>query len=273
MGLNWAEHTVEIDAPIETCFDAIIDYETLPLLAGRRRRHRGARLGRAGPGQAGSPVHRRQGPQGRLHARLPLRRAERIEWDFVEGNGINDADGHYLFEELGGRPHARDLQARPRGRHPAPRAGRAARTPLDPEGLGRGSEARGRAARGLGLPGTPGRSASGSARASSPSRSGSRGPNARSAPPPAPEPPDDWGSDGSHSVAELPGLLVGEAASIGRRVADGGARTARELSEGAASAGAGAARRAVGAGREVAGAMRSRASRLLGRGRTDHYPR
>ena len=25
----------------------------------------------------------------------------RIEWDFVEGNGINDADGHYLFEDLG----------------------------------------------------------------------------------------------------------------------------------------------------------------------------
>ena len=30
MGLNWAEHTVEIDAPIETCFEAIIDYETFP---------------------------------------------------------------------------------------------------------------------------------------------------------------------------------------------------------------------------------------------------
>jgi hypothetical protein len=26
---------------------------------------------------------------------------ERIEWDFVEGNGISAADGHYLFEDLG----------------------------------------------------------------------------------------------------------------------------------------------------------------------------
>ena len=25
----------------------------------------------------------------------------RIHWDFVEGNGISDADGHYLFEDLG----------------------------------------------------------------------------------------------------------------------------------------------------------------------------
>ena len=32
---------------------------------------------------------------------------DRIEWDFVEGNGINDADGHYLFEDLGdGRTRA-----------------------------------------------------------------------------------------------------------------------------------------------------------------------
>ena len=30
MGLNWAEHTVEIAAPIDTCFAAIIDYETFP---------------------------------------------------------------------------------------------------------------------------------------------------------------------------------------------------------------------------------------------------
>src|SRR5215213_7515166 len=30
MGLNWAEHSVEINAPIDTCFAAIIDYETFP---------------------------------------------------------------------------------------------------------------------------------------------------------------------------------------------------------------------------------------------------
>ena len=30
MGMNWAEHTTEIDAPIETSFDAIVDYESFP---------------------------------------------------------------------------------------------------------------------------------------------------------------------------------------------------------------------------------------------------
>ena len=30
MGMNWAEHTVEIAAPIDTCFAAITDYETFP---------------------------------------------------------------------------------------------------------------------------------------------------------------------------------------------------------------------------------------------------
>jgi len=45
---------------------------------------------------------------------------------------------------------------------------------------------------------------------------------------------------------------------MGRRVAGGGV---------------GAARRAVGVGFDAAGAVRSRAGRLLGRGRTDNYPR
>ena len=30
MGMNWAEHSVEIEAPIETCFEAIVDYESFP---------------------------------------------------------------------------------------------------------------------------------------------------------------------------------------------------------------------------------------------------
>ena len=69
--------------------------------------------------------------------------------------------------------------------------------------------------------------------------------------------------------------MVGGAASLGRRVAGRGARTARELTEGAASAGFGVARRAVGAGLGVADAVTGRAARLLGRGsdRADHYPR
>ena len=30
MGMSWAEHTEEIDAPIDVCFDAIVDYESFP---------------------------------------------------------------------------------------------------------------------------------------------------------------------------------------------------------------------------------------------------
>ena len=72
MGLNWAEHTVEIDAPIETCFDAITDYETFPSWQGAVVDTEVLDWDRAGPRQAGPPLRRRQGPQGRLHPRLPL---------------------------------------------------------------------------------------------------------------------------------------------------------------------------------------------------------
>jgi hypothetical protein len=84
---------------------------------------------------------------------------------------------------------------------------------------------------------------------------GIKRPERRTTAPPAPQATEDWGSDGSHSVAELPGLLVGEAASVGRRVARRGMRTAQGMGEGAAGAGLDAARRAVRAGREVADAM------------------
>ena len=190
----------------------------------------------------------------------------------MEGNGINDADGHYLFEDLGGdRTRATYKLGLEVGIPlPGPVARRAHRSTLKAsvEDLKREAERRAASASQVRQDDPPRQRERELAE-----QVGIKRPERRSAPPPTPEPPDDWGSDGSHSVAELPGLLVGEAASIGRRVADGGARTARELSEGAASAGVGAARRAVGAGRDVAGAMRSRAGRLLGRGRTDHYPR
>ncbi len=43
MGMNWAEHTVEIEAPIELCFEAIVDYETFPGWQSGGGRDRGAR--------------------------------------------------------------------------------------------------------------------------------------------------------------------------------------------------------------------------------------
>ena len=102
MGLNWAEHTVEIEAPIEICFDAITDYETFPSWQGAVVDTEVLDWDEAG-----------RGKRVRLFVDAKVRKVDytldyrydeptRIEWDFVEGNGINDADGHYLFEDLGG---------------------------------------------------------------------------------------------------------------------------------------------------------------------------
>jgi hypothetical protein len=60
----------------------------------------------------------------------------------------------------------------------------------------------------------------------------------------------------------LPALMVGRAASAGRRVAEGGVETARDLTSGAAGAGIGAARRAVGLGLRVPSALVERARGL-----------
>jgi uncharacterized membrane protein len=259
MGLNWAEHTVEIAAPIKTCFDAITDYETFPSWQSA-----------VVDTEVLDWDDQGRGKRVRLFVDAKVRKVdytldyrydepERIEWDFVEGNGINDADGHYLFEDLGGdRTRATYKLALEVGIPlPGPVARRAHRSTLKASVEDLKREAERRAA------------SSANARAEDPSEQrerelaeqvGIKRPEHRPAAPPPATAADDWGSDGSHSVAELPGLLVGEAASIGRRVAGGGV---------------GAARRAVGAGLEVAGAVRSRAGRLLGRGSggNDHYPR
>jgi hypothetical protein len=106
MGLNWAEHTVEIAAPIETCFAAITDYETFPSWQSA-----------VVDTEVLDWDPRGRGKRVRLIVDAKVRKVdyvldyrydepERIEWDFVEGNGINDADGHYLFEDLGGRTRA-----------------------------------------------------------------------------------------------------------------------------------------------------------------------
>src|SRR5262249_55966678 len=107
MGMNWAEHTVEIDAPIATCLAAIIDYETSP-------RWQSAVVDT----EVLDWDTQGRGKRVRLFVDAKIRKVDytldyrydqpqRIEWDFVEGNGINDADGHYLFEDLGeGRTRA-----------------------------------------------------------------------------------------------------------------------------------------------------------------------
>jgi uncharacterized protein YndB with AHSA1/START domain len=101
-GLNWAEHTIEIDAPIETCFEAIVDYESFPewqravVDTEVLDRHQDG-LGKRVNLVVDAKVRKVDYTLDYRYQRPTL-----IEWDFVEGNGINDADGTYAFEDLGG---------------------------------------------------------------------------------------------------------------------------------------------------------------------------
>jgi hypothetical protein len=261
MGLNWAEHSVEIEAPIETCFAAIIDYETFP-------------------GWQGAVVDTEvldwdkqgRGKRVRLFIDAKVRKVdytldyryqepERIEWDFVEGNGINAADGHYLFEDLGGgRTRATYKLGLEVGIPlPGPVARRAHKSTLkgSVDDLKREAERRAASAPRPKVKQEP---------AEREGRLAERVGLKRPAPPPPPrrpEPAEGW--DGDHSIAELPAQLVGRAASVGRRVAEGGMETARDVTAGAASAGLGAARRAVRLGLRVPSAMADRAAHLIGR--------
>jgi uncharacterized membrane protein len=265
MGLNWAEHTVEIAAPIKTCFDAITDYETFPSWQSAVVDTEVLDWDEQG-----------RGKRVRLFVDAKVRKVDytldyrydaptRIEWDYVEGNGINDADGHYLFEQLApNRTRATYKFGLEVGIPlPGPVARRAHKATLKAsvEDLKREAERSAASAAAaqpdVPAPKTPAEEPS-EREARLAEQVGIRRPEHRSAAPVTPQPADDWGSDGSHSVAELPGLVVGEAASIGRRVAGGGV---------------GAARRLAGAGIDVAGALRKRASRVLGRDAADRYPR
>ena len=276
MGLNWAEHTVEIEAPIETCFAAIVDYETFPSWQGAVVDTEVLDWDEDG-----------RGKRVRLFIDAKVRKVdytldysydppERIEWDFVEGNGINDADGHYTFEDLGGgRTRATCKLGLEVGIPlPGPVARRAHRSTLKGSVDDLKREAERRAASVRKADGDrAGRSAEGSRReAALAEKVGIKRPSSQ----PAPEPPtEQWPTPhGDRSVAELPALLVGRAASAGRRIAGGGLRTARGATEEVAGAGFGAARRAIGFGVRVPSALIDRAGRLVGRGSgTDEYPR
>jgi uncharacterized protein YndB with AHSA1/START domain len=80
MGLNWAEHTVEIEAPIQTCFDAITDYETFPKWQSAVVDTEVLDWDEQGRG-AGHPFDAKV---RKVDTPLTARRTCRIEWDFVE---------------------------------------------------------------------------------------------------------------------------------------------------------------------------------------------
>jgi Polyketide cyclase / dehydrase and lipid transport len=242
MGLNWAEHTVEIDAPIETCFEAIIDYETFPSWQGA-----------VVDTEVLDWDSKGRGKRVRLFVDAKVRKVDytldysydqptRIEWDFVEGNGINGADGHYLFEDLGGhRTRATYKLGLEVGIPlPGPVARRAHKTTLkgSVEDLKKEAERRAASSRKASKP-KPESNREGKLA----ENVGIKRPEPSVAPPPAER--EEWAPhDGSTSLIELPVKLAGRTAGLGF----------------------GLARRTVGVGLEVAGAVKSRADRLIGRG-------
>ena len=264
MGLNWAEHSVEIAAPIDTCFAAIIDYETFPKWQGAVVDTEVLDWDKKG-----------RGKRVRLFVDAKVRKVdytldysyeepERIEWDFVEGNGINDADGHYLFEDLGGgRTRATYKLGLEVGIPlPGPVARRAHKSTLkgSVDDLKREAERRAASSPKVASASVAtDREPDTQREASLAERVGIKRPGDSETSPAA----EEWTiDDDGHTVTELPGLIVGRAASAGRRVAEGGLETARDVSAGAASAGVGAARRAVGLGLRVPSALVERARGL-----------
>ncbi|MGH2924287.1 MAG: SRPBCC family protein, partial [Solirubrobacterales bacterium] len=101
MGMSWAEHSEEVAAPVETCFEAITDYESFP--GWQNAVDRVDVIDRTDEGL---------GRRVRLFVDAKVRKIdytlaysysppERIEWDFVDGNGMRDVDGVYTLAEAG----------------------------------------------------------------------------------------------------------------------------------------------------------------------------
>jgi uncharacterized membrane protein len=245
MGLNWAEHTVEIDAPIETCFGAIIDYETFPKWQGAVVDTEVLDWDAKG-----------RGKRVRLFIDAKVRKVDytldysydeptRIEWDFVEGNGINGADGHYLFEDLGNdRTRATYKLGLEVGIPlPGPVARRAHKTTLrgSVDDLKKEAERRAASAR-QASNGSRARASEASSREAKLAEKAGVKPPERVAAPPARE-PEDWAPHENGSIVELPIKVASRAAGLG----------------------IGVARKAVGTGLEVAGAVTDRLRRLADR--------
>lgn len=260
MGLTWAEHTVEIEAPIETCFDAIVDYETFPRWQQAVEQTEVLDRDRDGLGR-----------RVRLHVDAKVRvidytldyryeRPTRIEWEFVEGNGMNDVDGEYIFEELGSdRTRATyRLGVEPGIPIPRPVARRIHKQTLkrSVQDLKKEAEHRHSAGR------------RGSTRPKR--RLGilpSREPEPTEERPIAPE--EQPGEErrvpetGLGSVTQLPRAAFDRASALGRDAAGGTARAGRDAAGGAMRIALGAAGAAFGVARQMGGSVARRVDRLL----------
>ena len=101
MGMSWAEHSVEIAAPIETSFEAIVDYESFSDWQDAVDSVEVLSRTTDGLGEDVKLFVDAKVKKIDYVLRYSYDRPTRIEWDFVEGNGMRDLDGVYTFEELG----------------------------------------------------------------------------------------------------------------------------------------------------------------------------
>jgi uncharacterized protein YndB with AHSA1/START domain len=96
VGLQWAEHTIEIEATPDEVFDAITDYETFPdwqsavLGTEVTETDRKSGLGQVVNYEVDGKVRKI-----RYTLRYDYDRPQRISWDFLEGHGINSLQGGY----------------------------------------------------------------------------------------------------------------------------------------------------------------------------------
>lgn len=103
MGMQWAEHSIEIAATPDEVFDAITDYETFPgwqsavIATEVTEREAASGLGEVVAYEVDGKIR-----TIRYTLRYHYERPEKISWDFLEGHGINRMDGGYELRDSGG---------------------------------------------------------------------------------------------------------------------------------------------------------------------------
>jgi ribosome-associated toxin RatA of RatAB toxin-antitoxin module len=265
MGLNWADHTVEIEAPIATCFDAIVDYESFPEWQSAVI---STEVHSRTKDDIGERVSLYLSTKGQKVDYTLLYRYERptlIEWDFVEGHGVDDVDGHYAFEDLGDdRTRATyKLGIDPSLPVPGIVARRIHKGALQSSVEELKTEAEKRHAEGY-EPKKPKERVPKPEPEREPERELEREPVTAGEPD---RPPS--GRQESGGGSDLPGEAFGRATSLGKDVAGGAIGLARGAAGTAVGVGREAAGTAVNLGRDVAGHIPGPLGRLLGRDEPD----
>ena len=101
MGVRRAEQSVEIEAPPEDCFEAITDYETFSdwqeaVLRTEVQERYPDGLGKRVQVHVDAKLRR-----VRYRLLYHYERPHRIWWDFLDGDGIEEIEGEYVFEPRG----------------------------------------------------------------------------------------------------------------------------------------------------------------------------